>query len=100
MLDSPFSHSLDPLFWPILEDMFNDIRQAVNLWLTTDIPDCLSVDLCDAGCEYVLLLLYHIADLLLIKVCVGRYHFSVPDLCFRHALFSLMHVAVELSPEW
>ncbi|KAJ8444457.1 hypothetical protein Cgig2_005979 [Carnegiea gigantea] len=43
---------------PSSKDMFNDIRQAVNLWLTMDIPDCLSVDLFDAGCSTMHSVLY------------------------------------------
>lgn len=48
--------------------MFEDIRKAVNIWLKIDVPDCSSSDYSDMGCDYVLLLLYHIADLLSIKV--------------------------------
>lgn len=48
--------------------MFEDIRKAVDLWLRIDVP-CSSSGNSEMGCDYVLLLLNHIADLLSIKVC-------------------------------
>ena len=48
--------------------MFEDIRKAVDLWLEIDVPGCSSSYYSDMGCDDVLLLLYHIADLLSIKV--------------------------------
>uniref|UniRef100_A0A803L2H9 separase n=1 Tax=Chenopodium quinoa TaxID=63459 RepID=A0A803L2H9_CHEQI len=58
------SHEADPTS----KDMFRDINEAVDLWLTTiDVLCCSSSGNCEMGCEYVLQLLYHIADLLSIK---------------------------------
>ncbi|XP_021774969.1 separase-like isoform X2 [Chenopodium quinoa] len=58
------SHEADPTS----KDMFRDIHEAVDLWLTTiDVFCCSSSGNCGMGCESVLQLLYHIADLLSIK---------------------------------
>ncbi|KNA25484.1 hypothetical protein SOVF_006490 [Spinacia oleracea] len=51
---------------PTSKEMFEDIRKAVDLWLRIDVP-CSSSGNSEMGCDYVLLLLNHIADLLSIK---------------------------------
>lgn len=52
----------------IEQEMFEDIRIAVNLWSRPDETGCSASGNFYMGCDYVLLLLYHVADLLSIKV--------------------------------
>ncbi|XP_062077222.1 separase isoform X2 [Humulus lupulus] len=68
---------------PNSKQVLEDIRMAINLWLSIITPDCFSAEeKCFGVFENMIILLYSIIDLLSVKGCMG-YHNDIYKLMIR-----------------